>query len=172
MSEQDEIDAIDRLLREMNSAAGLQTPLSSEQYVGDAMWIPVSTTLPQPVPIPTPVPAAADPKKKAKKRSRSRAKSTHSRAKPVTPPSQPIQWTGISNAREDVADSFDAVIAPTISDKTEVKTRLRRHVYRRVVTEIASAQMRERAKLVVITPDEVLEAISAACEQVGINLNV
>ena len=192
MSEEQQIAEIEEMLRQGTEVYGLQTPLVSADYIGDEMWIPVSPTAapepaaPEPAPIPTRVTIRMPPRKRSHSggRAKSRRASPRTAPKvatpamtiraaptmqiPAAPTMPPTRWMGLGDPLEFAMDGYDKVIAPTISDKTEVRTKMRRHLYRRIISEVVNGRLIERAKVAVITIDEVVNVMFLACEQVGL----
>jgi hypothetical protein len=157
MSDQEAIDAIDSLMRDMRHDAGLMTPLAGVPDGLDPSWAP---------------PVAPNPSANSRKRARSHRPPTVSRETQTAPAIAPPPTTGLGDAREYVMDAYDSVIAPTLIAPTAMLTKLRRHVFRRAVSEVAALQLRDRSATALITPEEVVTATISACQKVGINLNL
>jgi hypothetical protein len=158
MSNAESIEAYDSLMRDI----GLMTPLAGvPETLEDVSWAPPLTANPPPV-------------TNVRKRPHSRKPPAVSREIHTDPVATlpPIQWTGLGDPRDYVMDAYDSVIAPTLNAPTAMMTKLRRHVFRRVVSEVATLQLRDRAATTAITPDEVVAITISACENVGIKFNL
>ena len=161
MSDQEAIDAIDSLMRDMRHEVGLMTPLAGvPELLEDVSWAPPLSANP--------------PSTNVRKRPHSRRPPAVSRATQTEPVATlpPIKWTGLGDPRDYVMDAYDTLIAPTLIAPTAMTTKLRRHVFRRVVSEVATLQLRDRAATTAITPDEVVAITVSACEKVGIKFTV
>ncbi len=157
MSNAEAIEAYDSLMRDI----GLMTPLAGVPDTLDVSWAP-------------PLTANPPPSKNLRKRPHSRKPPTVSSETQTEPAATlpPIQWTGLGDARDYGMDAYDTLIAPTLIAPTAMLTKLRRHVFRRGVSEVATLQLRDRAATTAITPDEVVAVTISACENVGIKFNL
>ena len=162
MSDQEAIDAIDSLMRDMRHEVGMMTPLAGvPDALEDVSWAP-------------PLSANPPPTTNVRKRPHSRRPPVVSRAPQIEPVATlpPINWTGLGDPRDYVMDAYDSVIAPTLNAPTAMMTKLRRHVFRRVVSEVATLQLLDRAATTSITAEEVVAVTISACEKVGIKFTV